>query len=208
MKDDISEKKTPSRHTFEREGIQGLCEAIADEDPRVRTMAGILLERTDKTYLVEHLIRALRAGDKAERERVSRGLALAGKVAVAPLLELLDDDSWVMRYRAAEALGRIRDTRAVLPLIARLTDEKDHVRYMAAKALCRFADGHAEGALIVLLEDPNVYVRRMAARALSGIASDSACRALASALSREIDPDVSTAINDAYEKACSARKLL
>jgi HEAT repeat protein len=208
MKHDTPEGKRPYKHTFEREGIQGLCEATADEDPRLRTMAGLLLERTDKTYLVEHLIRALRAGDKAERERVSRGLALAGKVAVVPLLGLLEDESWVLRYRAAEALGRIRDPRAVLPLIATLRDEKDHVRYMAAKALCRFTEGRAEEPLIVLLDDPNMYVRRMAACALAGIASDRACRALAAALSRETDPVVHQVIDDAYEKASGARQLL
>lgn len=208
MKHDTAEGKRPYKHTFEREGIQGICQAATDEDPRVRTMAGILLDRTDKTYIVEHLIRALRAGDKAERERVSRALALAGKVAVVPLLSLLDDESWIIRYRAAEALGRIRDPRAVLPLITTLTDKKDHVRYMAAKALCRFTDGRAEEPLIVLLDDPNVYVRRMAARALAGIASDVTCRALAAALSREIDPAVNQAIKDAYEKACGTRRLL
>ena len=76
-----------------------------------------------------------------------------------------------MRYRAAEALGGIRDPRVAPALVALLEDEKDHVRYMAAKGLGADPAPAAVDALLRRLDDENPFVRRMAAQALRNAAT-------------------------------------
>ena len=68
----------------------------------------------------------------------------------------------MVRYRAAEALGLMKEKRAVGALILRLTDEKDHIRYMAAKSLGNLKDPAALESLKRCRDDENPYVRRMA----------------------------------------------
>ncbi|NYT04773.1 MAG: HEAT repeat domain-containing protein [Methanomicrobiales archaeon] len=194
----------PGKHTFEREGVQGLCEAAGYEDERVRKLAEILIAGSDGAYIVENLIRALRSGGKEERNRVTRCLVRIGTPAVSSLVALLSDENWVLRYRAAEALGGIGDAAGVPALVTALSDPKDHVRYMAAKGLVGFADARAEHQLIRLLGDENPYVRSMAGRALSALGSAEACEAISRAKSQEKDADVVSALGASLQ-ACESR---
>jgi len=73
------------------------------------------------------------------------------------------------RQAAAEALGKLGDTRAVEPLVAALRGEDVEVRRTAAWALGEIGDARAVDPLIAALGDEDAEVRRVAARALGEI---------------------------------------
>ncbi len=70
---------------------------------------------------------------------ISEKLWRLGEAAVAPLIAWLKDEHVGVRATAAEALGKMGDTRAVEALIACLKDESEWVREAAAEALGRLA---------------------------------------------------------------------
>lgn len=123
-----------------------------------------------KNYPVEEVLSALsgvlRSPDKSKRNRAMEVFSYIGQDAVPALGALLCDDTWVVRYRAAEALGHIGGDVACGLLIPALQDEKDHVRYMAAKGLGRSAYARAADMVAALLDDENEFVRASSARAL------------------------------------------
>jgi HEAT repeat protein len=154
-----------------------------------------------KSDRVNLLVEGLYGPDKAERAKCMDGLVECGKTAVMPLINLLDDDSWVIRYRAAEALGLIGDERAITALTGSLCDEKDHVRYMAAKGLGMFGKRESSISLIPLLRDENEYVRKITAVSLGRIgASPGVKAALETAVKTEEDPAAFAAMKDAIGK--------
>lgn len=135
------------------------------------------------------LIRILHDEDKDKRKLAMEALVECGNSAVLPLINLLDDGSWVVRYRAAEALGLIGDERSTGPLTNLLKDEKDHVRYMAAKGLGFIKKPASSISLIPLLKDENEYVRKMAAVSIGKIGGNgTALSALAVAAEKETCP--------------------
>lgn len=65
------------------------------------------------------LIETLRTGTRSERYAAANDLADLGDPAAIPaLVEALEDESWDVRWRAAEALIVVHDERAVEPLVA------------------------------------------------------------------------------------------
>lgn len=57
---------------------------------------------------------------------------------VLPLIELLKDPAWVVRWSVAEKLGDFQDERAIPPLMTLMLDKDYHVRKNALKALAKF----------------------------------------------------------------------
>jgi HEAT repeat protein len=143
----------------------------SDPDPTARSRAASELGRIGGEEAVEALIHALR--DPVKEVRASAGAALAsiGIPALGALIGVLSDGNWVVRYRAAEALGGIRDSRSVTALIHSLCDGKDHVRYMAAKGLGKLGEKRARRPLTAALSDENPFVRRAAQEALAALQS-------------------------------------
>ncbi|HYG76737.1 MAG TPA: HEAT repeat domain-containing protein [Planctomycetota bacterium] len=70
---------------------------------------------------------------QAVRQLGTRG----AKEATPILIELLDHSNAAMRFRAATALGRIRDTSAIAPLMAHLTEKDFFARFAIFTALNR-----------------------------------------------------------------------
>ena len=68
------------------------------------------------------------------------------------LLKALAHKDSVVRWRAAEALGALGDSRAVEPLIAALKDQGSTVRSEAAKALGALKDPRAFQPLVAALD--------------------------------------------------------
>ena len=133
--------------------------------------------------------RVLAAQDEAafdvllEMLRVTRGalcfsaavaLIGAGERAVAPFIEALEDEQFIVRQAAAYALGDVPDRRAVAPLIASLGDPHEAVRLSAAAALGKIGDTTAVEPLIARLSDGDSKVRRMAASALGKLRDERA----------------------------------
>lgn len=181
-----------------RLGYLGLAGSLSGSpDPHIRQYAAYLLGGAKEERALQNLLTALHDPEKGVRTLAMRALVELGTPAVDPLLALLSDQQWVVRYRAAEALGLIGDLRAVKPLVHQLSDEKDHVRYMAAKGLGRIGGPEEVDSLINALSDSNEFVRRSAATALGAIGGDQARAALHLAAEREADPAVKTAIAEA-----------
>ena len=65
---------------------------------------------------------------------------------VEGLIRALKDSDWLVRARAAEALGKIGDSRAVEPLIEALDDVNVIVQIYAAEALHKIGNERANEA--------------------------------------------------------------
>jgi HEAT repeat protein len=136
------------------------------------------------------LIKELYHPNKEARADTVQKIARYGDEAVKPLLALLNDSDWRIRYRAAETLGLIRSNEPVQELIEACDDEKDHVRYMAAKSLGIIKDTRAVQTLIRMLNDEHQYTRGIAATGLAAIGNTKARRDIEAAIGRETDQTV------------------
>lgn len=150
--------------------------------------------------LLESALSDLRNLDKDVRAVATCNLIGIGSSALPALMKLLSDDEWVIRYRAAEALGGIRDTRTIGALILLTTDQKDHVRYMATKALSQMQDPRMVPVLIRMLCDDHIYTRKIAAMGLAAAGDSAAFIPLQKAMGCEPDPDVRTILQKAFSQ--------
>jgi len=111
--------------------------------------------------------------------------------AVLSLIHALQyDDNSGVRWKAADALGHIRDPIAMDPLIRALKDEDYNVRGYAALALGRFGVNGPIAPLIPILRDENYRVRGCAAEALGSIGGIESANLLLQALEYEEDYEV------------------
>ncbi|ACL16064.1 PBS lyase HEAT domain protein repeat-containing protein [Methanosphaerula palustris E1-9c] len=191
------QKRNIDEEKLIQDGYLGLAGSLENSpDPHIRQYAAHLLGGTGEERALPNLLQALHDPEKGVRNLAMQALVNLGTPAVDPLLDLLSDHHWVIRYRAVEALGLIGDPRAVRPLVHLLSDEKDHVRYMAAKGLGRIGGPEEISSLIHALSDNNEFVRRSAATALGAVGrgDEQARTALHRAAERETDPAVKTAI--------------
>jgi HEAT repeat protein len=88
---------------------------------------------------------------------------------VEKLIQQLEHPIVSIRWKAADKLGKIGDTRAVAPLIDKLRDKNDTVRGVAARSLGDIKERKAVPGLIGLLRDNDTKVRWETAHALGKI---------------------------------------
>jgi HEAT repeat protein len=93
-----------------------------------------------------HLIHAVRSG-RSDRERLARKVVSFGQEATVPLIELVGHEDSLVRWQAAQCLGKIGDIRAVVALDPLLDDADAGVQEMAAWALERIGGPEAESIL-------------------------------------------------------------
>lgn len=117
---------------------------------------------------IKPLISALKDEDDYDR-RIQTVLIKLGKPTIEPLIFSLKDENKIIRKKSAEALGRMKDTRAIESLITSLKDADYLVRRSAAWSLGEIKNYRAVCPLIVSLKDKNSYVRSEAAKALNRI---------------------------------------
>ena len=89
----------------------------------------------------------LARNQKSLREAAGQTLVKIGAPAVESLTLALKHPGWDIRFNAARALGRIRDTRAVEPLCEILMDPSRMVRSSAAWALGEIGEERANASL-------------------------------------------------------------
>jgi HEAT repeat protein len=91
--------------------------------------------------------------------------------SIAQAIAQLKDPDQAVRYRAALALGRVKDARAADPLIAALHDPGDDVRDEAAKSLGDLGDERAIEPLITLLADKSekLWIRESVCESLGNL---------------------------------------
>jgi HEAT repeat protein len=185
---------------LEKQGLGELVRALHEHtDPKVRQYAAYLLGQARNPRAIQPLIEALADFDKSVREQSMLALSAIGKAAIEPLAQAMKEPKWEVRYRAAEALGKIADEKAVQPLIQGLRDNREHVRYMAIKGLHELRDSSAVDPMIILLKDENQYVRMMAVHALGALGGKKVHDALEAALATEKDEKVKSAITSALK---------
>ena len=138
-------------------------------DPASRRDAASELGVIGGDSAIAALVLAFHDPAKDVRAAAAAALASIGLAAIGPLIGALADGNWVVRYRAAEALGSLRDGRSVTALIQALEDGRDHVRYMAAKGLGNLGERRASGPLSAAVADENAFVRRAAKEALASL---------------------------------------
>ena len=145
--------------------------------------AEILVRRRD-TRSLELLLPALRWRDVTARNRAVVLLARLGPMAVPALFARLDDAATAAeRGGAADALGRIGDSRAVTRLIRALADPAMTVRRASVIGLLRLEAMNAVPRIARLLEeDESGGVRVIAAGVLGKFEDPRAVPALVRAL--------------------------
>ncbi len=119
--------------------IEPLIDALKDHSSRVResTIEALGMMKKDKK-VIEALIGAWKDSDIDVRKITAEVLVDIGSQAVEPLIKLLKHDDSYLRWRAAWALGKIRDPKAVEYLTPLLQDEVSEVRFIATEALRYF----------------------------------------------------------------------
>jgi HEAT repeat protein len=142
---------------------------LSHPDPASRRDAAAELGLIGGDPAIAALVLAFHDPAKDVRAAAAAALASIGLAALGPLIGALADGDWVVRYRAAEALGSIRDGRSVTALIQALGDERDHVRYMAAKGLGNLGERRACRPLAAAVSDDNKFVRRAVMEALASL---------------------------------------
>jgi HEAT repeat protein len=119
---------------------------------------------------VRQSLAELRDFDKERRRKAVYKLGmLGGEEALRALMVAVEDDNedTIVRGRAAQMLGKLRDTRAVTPLITALQAKGYQTPINAAQALGIIGDKRAISPLLKLINDnPNEGAKKAANNAL------------------------------------------
>jgi HEAT repeat protein len=118
--------------------IDRLSQALDDGDPQIRQVVVWALGSYEDPHVIEPLKDGLKDEHPMVRWSAAYALGQFGELAVAPLIQALEDEtaiSWVI----ATELGRLGDPLAVEPLLEALTDSNDELRQAAAEALAMLA---------------------------------------------------------------------
>ncbi len=105
-----------------------------------------------------------------------------GEKGIEELIGDLQDEEPIVRWAAAEQLGRAKDIRAVGPLIAALGDKDEGVRREVVRALGEIGDPRAVQPLGEMMEDQDEFFRTNTLKALEKIGDDQAVELIISAL--------------------------
>jgi len=102
--------------------VEGLIKLLENEDYSVRKQAVLALEEIGDVSCA--LLLAQRFQDTYLDIRIAACDAFIkmGNQVVDPLIEVLNDQNWIVREGAVQALEKIRDPRAIYPLIEALKD--------------------------------------------------------------------------------------
>jgi HEAT repeat protein len=104
---------------------------------------------------------------------------------VEELIRDLKDDNPIVRWQAAEQLGRAQDVRAVEPLTEALRDRDEGVRREVTKALGKIGSARSVEPLGRMLEDTDEFVRMNALWALENVGGDEAVNLIIAALKND-----------------------
>jgi HEAT repeat protein len=154
---------------------------------------------------VREAIQGLNAPDPQRRAFSAAALAETHEgrdLATSSLLLALRDSSHLVRSRAAESLGKMREPAAIEPLIKLLDDkfERPEVRAAAAEALGTLKTVQAVPVLLASIQDAVWFVRYHVVVALGRIGDRSAVDALQRTVRYEANAFVRTAAQDSLRQ--------
>jgi HEAT repeat protein len=172
----IDQKKVAmALKTFGDAAFYPLVEALNNRATGAAFALGVLAD----TRAIAYLAAALEDKDTYVPDAVH---SLGEMKAVEALVSALTHkDEWV-RYKAAEALGKIKDPLAVSPLCVAFNDKNPFVRREVATALGNIGTDDAINRLIYALDDNDESVRNCVARALGNTRSPEVIEPLVAAL--------------------------
>jgi len=149
--------------------ISGLVRLLNHSDPDIQYHAVEALGEIGDAGAVEPLITLLKHEEvSGVRWKTAESLVKIGAPSVEPLIGVLQHPDSDVRWKAAIALGEIRDPRAIGPLIRQLSDTDRFVKSRVAHALGMIG-APAVHPLIQTLHDGDGNQRWGAAIALGGI---------------------------------------
>ncbi len=130
--------------------VEPLVKALGDSNPWVRLAAAHSLD----TVVGPQQVPVFDTGEEDEwkPEKVAA-------MALKPLVSLLSDMNYNVRWAAAQALGDTGDARALKLLIGALDDENPTVRLASVIALGKLRDRRIVKAVVSALGDKSAYVR-------------------------------------------------
>jgi HEAT repeat protein len=148
---------------FGEQAIAPLLNLVEEEETDWELLWFIarILGNLEHPTAVVALSNLLRTADNPEvAGMAATALANLGKAAIAPLSELLTDQS--TRVLAVQALAQIRDPEVVPPLLETVEDASATVRATAIEALSHFYSPSISRVLLMALRDPAAPVRQAA----------------------------------------------
>jgi HEAT repeat protein len=113
---------------------------------------------------IPSLLEALADTRAAVRMRAREALIERGDEVVAPLVELLQHETFHVRWEAAKALEQMQPPAAVVGLTRALRDEEQDVRWVASDALIAIGRPAIEPLLRALIEHGDSYELCQSAR--------------------------------------------
>ena len=143
------------------EPVALLGHALSDRHREVRKQAALSLDNMQwsSRNTSEKALYLIAKEDWNETVRL-------GKMAVPPLITVLEDDDYHIRVAAVRALGKIRDGRSAEALLNMLKDSESSVRQVTVETLGEIRDPATQPGLVRALTDDALSVRVEAAWSL------------------------------------------
>jgi len=102
--------------------VEGLIKLLENEEYSVRKQAVLALEEIGDVSCALPLAQRFQDTYLDIRIAACDAFIKMGNQVVDPLIEVLNDQNWIVREGAVQALEKIRDPRAIYPLIEALKD--------------------------------------------------------------------------------------
>ncbi|MBI5417869.1 HEAT repeat domain-containing protein [Candidatus Poribacteria bacterium] len=121
-----------------KDGVPDLLKYLDDKDGAIRYEAIYKLNDLRDPRIIEPMIKELKISDnEVPRKWAAQALGTLGDTtAVIPLIDALNDSSFHVRYKSADALGKIGDKRALNSLLRlSTTDDMEYVQIYAENAI-------------------------------------------------------------------------
>ncbi len=138
MRDTVSEVSTVAMQFAESLGIEALeplTRLLGATDVNARENAVRLLGKLHDTRIIEPLLRALCDSDAQVRQLAHDALLAFGQPVADALAHAAERPESKTRWKAIDAMSRLRDERMIPTLVAALNDPEADIRELAAQAL-------------------------------------------------------------------------
>lgn len=124
--------------SFGKTAVEPLVALLKDKEINQQGLVAAALGYTGAKEAVNPLIAALQDENRIVSWRASKALVEIGKVAVEPLIKMLNHKNDYLRMLAIDSLGKIEDKRAIEPLKKLINNNNSvELRQLALKALER-----------------------------------------------------------------------
>lgn len=167
--------------------VPALVRMLTDAKTDVRKTAAEILGRIKDTESVEPLVRLLKDDEFGVRFAAEHSLREFRELAIPPLLRALTSENSTLRKGATSVLGHMRDSKATIPLCHMLESQDKGERISVLEALEKIADRAAAEYIVPLLKDKDNDIRRLSVNALGKIEDIGTLMPLMSVLEKDRD---------------------